>query len=92
MDLSVGDRVVCIDDLGVLSVKTGELGVILDFDRAHNFAYVRWDEYKFTRHDCSGRCEDGYGWNVTTDCLARVIEDLGELELEEGVSVLELLG
>lgn len=77
MIFRAGDRVVLLEDYpdDNEDLRAGALGTALanaevdspeyrDVDDPDQWVPVRWDEAVTNGHSCSGRCEDGHGWNV----------------------------
>lgn len=63
----IGDRVKCIVDHpdGNQNIFVGSTGTVCYSDGDSRIC-VRWDAH-IDGHDCCGRCEYGYGWNVDSD-------------------------
>ena len=67
----VGDIVRYID--GESTSMIDHIGTILDYGESSsslgNWYYVKWNIRFDFYHDCNGRCEYGYGWNVYEDSI-----------------------
>lgn len=66
----VGDRVICIDTIGVSGVSKGETGVVVDIRPGKCGIGVCWDKEVRFRHACDGTCKKGHGWYVRPELIA----------------------
>ena len=83
----VGDRVVRTAVTSDVNMSIGATGTFLgQFDGYIGaVAQVRWDEKPpYGGHDCGGKCEEPYGWNVPIKDLSllEVYRDLEDAEYE----------
>lgn len=78
-EFKIGDRVRCVEGYGDGAVP-GDTGTVIGYD-SFGTVYVKWDDYRDCRHDCWGRCEEHYGWNVPYSHLEYDVceNDFGEL-------------
>lgn len=69
MKFNKGDRVFSLRNNpdGNDSIKHGDTGTVLGVYNEDVY-YVRWDHY-VSGHKCDGRCESGYGWNMSADWI-----------------------
>lgn len=78
-DFKVGERVIAIYDYDeVQRFDTGTVCV----DNSEGPG-VRWDKSSKYKHDCNGRCENGYGWFVPPYMVIRYGADSQEIEESE---------
>lgn len=82
-EFSIGDRVRCILDYGD-GATYGDTGTVVGGEGDWAI-YIEWDEYRWCRHDCGGKCKDHYGWNVPRNHIERIndVFDLGELPVQD---------
>ena len=75
----IGDRVRCVEWYGDGAVP-GDTGVVIGDDN-FDIVFVKWDDYRGCRHNCCGKCEEHYGWNVPYSHLEYDVcrSDFGEL-------------
>ena len=67
MIIQVGDRVEAAVDhpAGNHDIVSGMQGTVVNIYDGLEVVSVRWDRAVRRGHSCAGRCEDGYGWNVS---------------------------
>lgn len=80
MPIQIGDRVEAVVDHpanshDIVSGMQGTVVHIYDGYDGVEVVSVRWDRKVHCGHSCSGRCEDGYGWNVRYIDLCVVQDD-----------------
>lgn len=78
VSFNIGDRVRCVRSYQD-GVYPGECGMVVAVKQ--DYLYVRWDSFLETRHNCGGRCERGYGWNLPSShvVFAEPEVDFGDL-------------
>ncbi len=76
--LEINDRVRLIKDhpAGNFRLGIGDEGTVVNLGNIYGDIWVgvRFDMYIYG-HDCYGRCETGYGWNVPIDTLEKVDQE-----------------
>ena len=74
-----GDRVRVKDtgdwDSDIITI--GETGTIIEYSISDKVYRVEFDNYNTFKHDCSGRCRKGYGWNCEEKMLELAYADGG---------------
>ena len=70
-NFQVGDRVINKrgDGAEIRVNETGTICAICDVDDDTSYIGVHWDQYSTRRHECGGKCPEGYGWIVRHDTL-----------------------
>lgn len=84
--LEIGDRVRLIKNFpgNIQDLYAGDEGTIVDLrnDWGFPWASIRFDRY-VDGHDCGGKCEDGYGWNIDVNDVEKIEYDEPEICTEE---------
>lgn len=63
----LGERVIVKDDYPYGITHLGKTGKVVDII-GKDYG-IRFDEYHYSLHGCSGHCEDGHGWYVPVEYL-----------------------
>lgn len=84
--LKIGDRVEVVEGSRYTSMKVGCRGVIMVISNGYPNVGIKFDNKFNNGHDLDGLCEDGYGYWVNEDRLAKIEDG----KVEDEVMVVEI--